>query len=259
MDRVIEAGGDPGAGRPSHWRRIAEAIEGEIARGLHPPGRPLPTVLDLARRFGVNRHTVRQALLSLQSRGLLSLERGRGTYPVAREIEYRLGRQVRLRGNLAGTGVEAASEILWARIAPLPPGAAQRLQLPESAPGWEVATRSFAGRQPLSLAHHWVGAERFEAFGARLEDAGSSITAALASYGHGDYVRLSTRLEARSPRDEEARLLGLPPGVPVLVSEGLDGAPSGDPLHLVTSAFAAQRVRFVVEPETLVSREVSPD
>jgi GntR family transcriptional regulator, phosphonate transport system regulatory protein len=247
------------AARNPQWRRIADAVEAELQRGLYPANRPLPTVNEFADRFGVNRHTARQALLSLQTRGLISLERGRGTFVVERNIEYRLGRRVRLRGNLAGTGLEAAGEVLSARVTPLPDEEAARLALPPGCLAWKIVTRSLAGHQPLSLSLHWLSADRFPDFAERLRSFEVSITNALASYGAGDYIRLSTRIEARMPREEEVKLLALSPGVPVLVTSGVDGTQGGEPLHLVVSAFAAHRIRMVVEPENLMTREVEAE
>jgi GntR family transcriptional regulator, transcriptional repressor for pyruvate dehydrogenase complex len=55
-------------------RRIADAIRGGV---LHA-GEKLPSEHDLAQAFGVAPATVREALLSLRSRGLLVTRRGRG-------------------------------------------------------------------------------------------------------------------------------------------------------------------------------------
>ena len=56
------------------WREIEEALSSDIAAGIYPAGGRLPVEADLADRFGVNRHTVRQALAALQERGAISIE-----------------------------------------------------------------------------------------------------------------------------------------------------------------------------------------
>ncbi|MFX6949916.1 GntR family transcriptional regulator, partial [Acinetobacter baumannii] len=53
------------------WRQIAEAMEADIVGGGLPPGSRMPTEAALSARFGVNRHTVRQALKSLVEKGLV--------------------------------------------------------------------------------------------------------------------------------------------------------------------------------------------
>ncbi len=58
------------------YRRVAASIEAKImARDLND-GDTLPAELDLARQFGVNRSTVREALRELQSKGLVCRREG---------------------------------------------------------------------------------------------------------------------------------------------------------------------------------------
>ena len=49
----------------SLWRRIADEIENSIARGVFEPGSKLPSEVEIAGRFGVNRHTVRRAIAAI--------------------------------------------------------------------------------------------------------------------------------------------------------------------------------------------------
>ena len=62
------------------WRRIADDLEQAIALGTHAAGERLPGEVEIAARFGVNRHTVRRALAELTERGLVRAERGSGTW-----------------------------------------------------------------------------------------------------------------------------------------------------------------------------------
>src|ERR1700730_14845297 len=72
----------PGALGPgvTLWRRIADDLEQAIALGAHAAGERLPGEVEIAARFGVNRHTVRRALAELTERGLVRSERGSGSY-----------------------------------------------------------------------------------------------------------------------------------------------------------------------------------
>lgn len=60
-------------------RRIAEVLEGEIAEGKWPVSGFLPSEMELVARFGVSRQTIRSALASLLSSGLVSTQHGLGT------------------------------------------------------------------------------------------------------------------------------------------------------------------------------------
>jgi DNA-binding GntR family transcriptional regulator len=65
--------------------RLAEAILTEIADGLHPVGGRFPSEEELQARFGVGRHTIREALKVLAEQGVLGRRRKTGTVVLARQ------------------------------------------------------------------------------------------------------------------------------------------------------------------------------
>ena len=91
-------------GRSPLWRSIHDNLRAEMATGHYPPGTKLPTEAELAARFGVNRHTVRQALAALAEGGLVHPRRGAGVFVTAKPADYALGRRVRFQQNLAAQG-----------------------------------------------------------------------------------------------------------------------------------------------------------
>ena len=66
-------------------QQIASTIEDKIRSGIYKVGDRLPTEPQLSVRFGVSRGTVREALKSLSSLGLLESRQGSGTYVKAKE------------------------------------------------------------------------------------------------------------------------------------------------------------------------------
>src|SRR5215207_8825452 len=96
----------------SLWRRIADQIEQSIARGTYPPGSRLPGEIEIAGRFGVNRHTVRRAIAALAERGLVRAERGSGTYVQAARIPYPIRTRTRFSEIVGRSGREAGGRLL---------------------------------------------------------------------------------------------------------------------------------------------------
>lgn len=66
------------------YRRLVDALRHDIANGVHTVGDRLPTEDALCRRFGVSRHTVREALRALRDEGLIASRQGAGTTVVRR-------------------------------------------------------------------------------------------------------------------------------------------------------------------------------
>ncbi len=61
-------------------RAIADALAEEIARGRLKPGERLPSERDLSDAFAVGRSSVREAIKTLESRGLVEGRQGEGTF-----------------------------------------------------------------------------------------------------------------------------------------------------------------------------------
>lgn len=74
-----EAPAPSGSAQEPLWRQVVQALRGDILRGAFRVGAQLPTEEELSERFGVSRHTVREALRQLRSDGLVSSRRGSGT------------------------------------------------------------------------------------------------------------------------------------------------------------------------------------
>jgi GntR family transcriptional repressor for pyruvate dehydrogenase complex len=82
------------------YRQIANLIEQRIVARSLRTGDPLPSETDLARQFGVNRSTIREAIRELEVHGLLGRGRGekrlRVTRPEPRDISSGVSRALAL-------------------------------------------------------------------------------------------------------------------------------------------------------------------
>ena len=107
----------------------------EYVRGLiqgAEPGSPAPSERELVQHFGVARMTVRQALDALVSEGLLERVPGRGTFVARAKIDV----QVRLSSyteEMGRRGMKAGARTLLARMEAAGPGVARALEIPEGA------------------------------------------------------------------------------------------------------------------------------
>jgi GntR family transcriptional regulator, transcriptional repressor for pyruvate dehydrogenase complex len=82
------------------YRQIANVIEERIVGRSLRAGDPLPSEMDLARQFGVNRSTIREAIRELEIHGLLGRIRGekrlRVTRPEPRRVSSGVSRALAL-------------------------------------------------------------------------------------------------------------------------------------------------------------------
>lgn len=227
------------------WKQIADTLGTEIRdRAFTASGR-LPSESELATRFGVNRHTLRQAVASLQADGLVRIEPGRGTFVQHELLDYVLSRRTRFTENLLSQGLLPSKQLLTAREIPAPERAAHELLLAKADAVLMVEMLDEANDQPIALATAYYPAARFAGLLDML-GRGTRTTEILRHFGVQDYVRLQSRITTQMPSDETARLLKQPTTRPLLCVEGLDVDMEGRPVKYGETVFCGDRVQLVV-------------
>lgn len=228
------------------WRQIEQEIEADIRAKQFGPGDRLPTEAEMSQRFAVNRHTVRRAMLGLQERGLIRVEQGRGSFVQENIVDYRLSRRTRFSENILTLRRDPSGELLRVARLPAHKTMAQMLGLRAGEPVLLLETLKSADGRPINLGSHHFPFRRFNGLAEAFKTEGS-ITAALRKFGVNDYTRKVTRVTARMPEEEEARLLAQPRNRPVLITESVNVDEAGVPIEYGMARFAADRVQFVFE------------
>ena len=227
------------------WKQIADTLSTEIHnRAFNTTGR-LPSENELSARFGVNRHTLRQAVAALQVDGLVRIEPGRGTFVQHELLDYVLSRRTRFSENLQRQGLLPSKQLLTARAMPAPERAAHELRLDRGASVLMVEMLDEANNQPVGLATAYYPAARFEGLLEMLHG-GTCTTDILRHFGVQDYVRAESRITTQMPSEETARLLKQLSTRPVLCVECLDVDMAGQPIKYGETVFCGDRIQLVV-------------
>lgn len=228
------------------WRQIAEELSRDISSGGFKPGEKLPTEAVLSQRFQVNRHTVRRAIGDLAARGLVRVEQGRGTFVVEDIVEFVVGERTRFTELLVSQRRTPGGRLLRALELPADDMVAENLKIRRGTKVIMIERLGEADGRPISVGRHYFPAKRFpeliEHFTVE-----NSITRALEKCGISDYVRLSTRVGARSASTDELRNLQLPPGTPILESRSVNTDTKGKRIEFGISSFAGNRVELRFE------------
>ena len=228
------------------WRQITGAMEKDIAGGGLAPGARLPTEAELSARFGVNRHTVRRAMEELESRGLVRIEQGRGSFVAEDVLDYPVGPRTRFSETIRRQNREPQGRMLRIEEMAADAGIAETLKLRRGRPVVLAERLGLADGRPVVIGSHWFSAVRFPGIAALLAE-DPSITKALARLGVADYRRQVTRVTARMPTPEEAALLEQSRTRPVLVTEAVNVDPEGQPVEVSFACYAGGRMQIVVE------------
>jgi len=120
--------------------------------------RPLPSELALATELGVSRPTVREALIRLESAGLVRREAGKGTFPnaIARDFPLRLDQSFEFSDVLSAAGFEATVEVIESGWTTLSAADAAPLHAPLGAPAFRTVKLWRADGRPVMAAEDLV-------------------------------------------------------------------------------------------------------
>lgn len=237
-----------GRPRPSGiavWRQIADTLAGEIRDRCYTDAGRLPSESELAARFRVNRHTLRQAVSSLQGDGLVRIEPGRGMFVQHELLDYPLSRRTRFSENLKRQGLLPESQLLTARSQPASARVAQALQLPAGATVLLTEHLGVVNGQPLSHAAAYYPAQRFEGL-LELLGAGTGTSEILSRFGVQDYLRAHSRITAQMPDETTARLLRQPTARPLLRVDSVDVDVEQRPIKYGETVFCGDAVQLCV-------------
>lgn len=191
---------------------IATQLRDEI-RSRYAHGDLLPPEHQLAKRFNVNRHTLRRAVDELVHDGLVRRFQGLGNQVVGRPIDYALDNPSCFTHNLSKMGLPLETEVLGCHEGRLDTLLAERLGLPAQTPMLVIRTCRCIDDKPSTLIRHHlfnVEPERMRGF-----RSGSLHQFLERHYGYRA-ERGTTRLRARMPTFDECGQLKIGRGIPVM-------------------------------------------
>ncbi|HXY80553.1 MAG TPA: GntR family transcriptional regulator [Gaiellaceae bacterium] len=229
---------------PMH-RRIAESVRRSIRTGLYPPGAQLPSERELAEEFDVSRGTVRHALATLRAEGVVASRKG--------------ARGVVLSEPRAQSFSELLSFSAWARsLGEKPSGRvvelvrryadaadAGRLDVREGDPVFSLVRVRMLGGTPVMIERTTF----VESVGRRVAAVDldtDSIYASLAEHGVV-FAQARHYVSAIAADADDAALLGVPPGTPLLRQLRRTTSPEGLPLEWSDDRYLGNAVSFVLE------------
>lgn len=223
--------------RTIRYQEIAHSLrERVLANG---PGYVLPSESDLSAEFGASRVTVRRALEILRDEGVLTSRQGFGWYVATAPFRQRLEQLATIEQQLEAEGTRAERQILEFAFVAAPPHVRAQLRCEQVL---RVKRRNLADGAPFAVVTVWCPAELgqhlsrrdverrpfYELLGEQLRGATQTIGAAAAG-------------------EDDARLLEVPVGSPVLRCERVTTTVDGRPVLMSEHIFPAHRTEFVVE------------
>ncbi|WP_020663326.1 GntR family transcriptional regulator [Amycolatopsis benzoatilytica] len=239
------------------FRQVAADLREKIAAGRYAPGDQLPSEREMVETYGVSRPTVRDAVDMLRAEGLVTSEHGRGVFvrppaSIQRIARSRLSRAARAKNRGAFLADAAArgftpSSSVKLRFEEADARTAQHLAIAE---GTEVTVRDRVMRADglvVQLAVSRFPRELTRATAIEDVDTGpGGAYARLEEAGHR-IGWFAEHVGARMPTPDEASLLQLAEGVPVMTITRVAHGEDGTPLEMNDMVLAADRYELSYE------------
>lgn len=225
------------------WAQLEAELRRRLQAGEFADG-SFPTDLELTKSYEVSRHTVREAVRHLNSSGVLTRERGRGTVVNRTEFEQSLGTMYSLYQSIEATGVEQTSEVLDLGVT-TNADVAVRLELAADDELVHLVRLRRAGGEPIAIDRAWLPAAGTRGL-LTVDWTRTALYAELAAIGAAVPTHGWERLTPVVPEPADRRALELPAGAAAFFLERL-GMVGEVPVEWRTTVVRGDRYRFVAD------------
>lgn len=228
--------------RRVRYREIAEDLRARLATGELAAGRLLPSETELATTYEVSRVTVRRALEHLRSEGLIDSRQGLGWFVAALPLRQSLGHLATIESQLVASGVTPERRILDFAFVAAPSAVAAILEVSDVL---QVRRLNLADGQPFARVTVWCP-----------EELGSTLSRA--EVERSPFYELlevelggaTQTIGALAAGEEDADVLAVPPGSPLLRCWRVTQSAVGVPVLVSEHVFPGHRTEFVVDLPT---------
>ena len=228
----------------------------QIGRGQLRPGERLGAERDIAIDLGVSRSTVRAALATLEAEGVVRRVPGRGggTFVHQRKVDRDLSQVVGVPALLREQGMTAGSRIVSTSMVAADEIVRAALGLGSGAYVFDVVRIRLADGTPISLEHVRLPADRFP--GLLDQPLGGSLYELLEEHYGTAPGEAVEHIEVVPAGEDEASILGVEAGAPLLSISRTTQDPEGVPFELSHDLFRADRTTITVRtPATNRTRD----
>jgi GntR family transcriptional regulator len=227
------------------YRRLGDALKAAIDQHVVKPGSVIPGERELAQRLGLSRVTVRKAVKELVDERLLVQRHGART-SVAGRVEKPASVFTSFSQDMHARGMKPGGIWLSREIGTALPTEALALGLSPGAPVCRLRRLRTADDTPMAIENAVIPTE-FLPTPALVVD---SLYHAIEARGHSP-ARALQRMRAVVANLEEAALLGVPRGAPLLETERRCFLETGQPFEFSLSRYRGDAYDFLVELQTL--------
>ncbi|MCZ7569751.1 MAG: GntR family transcriptional regulator [Ardenticatenaceae bacterium] len=224
------------------YYQLKQILLRQIQNNDIPAGEPLPSEKDLQERYDVSRITVRRALSDLTAEGYLSRQAGRGTFVLHPKVQDRSETLGGFIDDLIAQGFSVESRILSYGMRPASRYVADKLGIDEGQPLLYFQKLVDADGEPIALTEAFINVDEGVTF--TPEELNVHTVYPLLERKCGLILRRANKtLEATLALEDEAALLHVKPGTPMLLAHLIVSDERGQPGAFVKALYRGDRYK----------------
>jgi DNA-binding GntR family transcriptional regulator len=235
---------------PLHHQIKIAVLQG-VEEGWLAPGEQLPRERELAEAIGVSLAPVRQAMADLTKEGYVERTRGKGTFIRDRKLVEKIQILGSFHDSVSRQGLNVTVKVLSSEMARPPHAVASALAL-RGRDAWCLRRLALLDGDPLTLLTAWLP-PRYARGVSDLDLGGGSLYEALARVHAVEMTAADSLVEVDRAGLDQAELLGLAPGSPVLRVIGITRDQQDRPVEYSDVLYRPERFRLAIE-----SRRTTP-
>lgn len=227
------------------YLQIEEEIRGRIDRGMLAALAQLPSEAELSDEFAVSRMTARKALDRLVADGILFRRPGKGTFVAPEKVSHHASTQLSFSAAMEALGRVHSTRVLEAAIVTAATRVADHLEIDRGGQVVSLRRLRFLEDEPVAIHAAYLPVKYAGLLKGNLS---GSLTELMQAEG-ARIMEARDFVEATQATVEQARLLNIATGAPLLRVEGTAFAGNMEAVRYTDALYRADRFRFGIDTQ----------
>jgi GntR family transcriptional regulator len=235
-------------GATPKYLQLSDWLRGMIEKGRYTLGERLPSEVELAHMFNLNRNTVRQAIQQLVNEGLVLKKNGIGTFVTSRvddKVQYSLKNIMSITDEFNKLGIEQRTVTLSKKVITTTDDLVEKLMLGNDQRAVQIKRIRYGNGIPLVLERSYLSYREYKRILSM--DIPDSLYKTLIDVFGVTLKRSIQTLRSIQLSDKDAQLLEVEAGFPATLQESIIYDQNNITVELLHSCYRGDKFVFKVE------------
>lgn len=228
------------------YYQVKQSLLEKLENGIWKPGDLVPSEQELQETYGVSRITVRQALSELTHEGRFERHRGQGTFVASKQIVHNPSKRISITELMRQQGIEPEWKVRQRDYVTPLPGIQEKLTLRSNSKVYFVDFLLSADKEPIGRHLTYLTKPLAEA-GNIVSLSDDDLGIFFRALPNREGTQISRTIQSVPASSEEAKLLKVRAGFPILSIEVTYSDADGTPFEHLRANYRGDRFQFQLD------------